>query len=561
MTAASGTGGVLSVLALLAAFLLVGCAPAAGGADAAGNQGQAGNEGRADAGTTQDADRPNVVLILTDDLAAGDLSPEVLEEMPNLRDEMVEGGTTFENSFVTNSLCCPSRATTLRGQYAHNHQVLSNEPPLGGAEKFRLLGHENSTMATWLQEDGYRTSFFGKYLNGYYGDLVPPGWDEWYGINGNFLSNALNENGVTIDYDPERYHLDDVLSDKASDYVERTSGADPPFFTTDRPFLMWLGTKAPHQPATPATRHENDFEDVELPRPPSFDEEDVRDKPRWVQDNPKLGPDQVAYMEELHRKRLQSMLAVDDMIGDLFDSLRETGELDNTYVFFTSDNGFHLGQHRLGAGKWTAYEEDIRVPLMVRGPGVPQGKTLPQMVLNNDLAPTFADLAGVDPPDFVDGRSLGPLLDGTPTPEEDWRQRFLVEAVAERGDVPRPPFVDESRVSPLVSGDPLPRNWRRTSSGSADSSEEWGRPWFKALRTKDHLFVEYKTGEHELYDLDKDPYQLDNFYDSAPEDLLRRLSSQLDSLRQCERDDCRAAEGGRAETGGAQEGERGPGAR
>ncbi|MDQ3428695.1 MAG: sulfatase [Actinomycetota bacterium] len=490
----------------------------------------------------EEPERPNVILILTDDLAAEDLSPEMLEQMPNLREEVIEKGTTFENSFVTNSLCCPSRATTLRGQYAHNHQVLSNEPPRGGFQKFRFLGHENSTMATWLQEDGYRTSFFGKYLNGYAETYVPPGWDEWYGVAGNYLSHVLNENGHMVNYDPEEVYDTDVLSEKTADYVERTSGADPPFFTTDRPFLMWIGTKAPHQPATPAPRHKDALEDVELPRSPSFDEEDVRDKPRWVQDNQPLGPDQIAYMEELHRKRLQSMLAVDDMIGDLVDSLRQSGELDNTYIFFTSDNGFHLGQHRLGAGKWTAYEEDIRVPLMVRGPGVPEGKKLPHMALNNDLAPTFADLAGVDPPDFVDGRSLAPLLDDTPTPEEDWRQRFLIEAVAERNSVPHPPFVNESQVAPLLTGDPLPRDWRKTSSGSADSSEEWGRPWFKALRTKEHLFVEYKTGEHELYDLKEDPYQLDNFYDRAPEDLLRRLNSQLDSLRQCERDDCRAAE-------------------
>ena len=488
-------------------------------------------------------ERPNVVMIVTDDLAYDDLSPAMLEQLPNIKEEMVEGGTTFENSFATNSLCCPSRATTLRGQYAHNHQVLSNEPPRGGFQKFRFLGHENSTFATWMQEDGYRTSFFGKYLNGYAETHVPPGWDEWYGISGNFLSNTLNENGALINYEPDRYHLEDVLADKASDYVERTAGADPPFFTTDRPFLMWLGTKAPHQPATPAPRHEDRLQDVELPRPPSFNEEDVRDKPQWVQDNPKLGPDQVAYMEELQRKRLQSMLAVDGMVGNLFDSLRETGELDNTYVFFTSDNGFHMGQHRLGAGKWTAYEEDIRVPLMVYGPGVPEGEKLSHMVLNNDFAPTFADLAGVEPPDFVDGRSLGPLLDGTPTPEPDWRQRFLVEAVAERDSVPHPPFVNESQVRPLITGDPLPRDWRRTPSGRADSSEEWGRPWFKALRTKDHLFVEYKTGEHELYDLNRDPYQLENFYDTAPEDLIQRLNSQLDSLRQCERDDCQSAEG------------------
>jgi N-acetylglucosamine-6-sulfatase len=184
------------------------------------------------------------------------------------------------------------------------------------------------------------------------------------------------------------------------------------------------------------------------------------------------------------------------------------------------------------------------VPLIVSGPGVPEGETLPHMVLNNDLAPTFADLAGVEAPGFVDGRSLAPLLDESPTPEWDWRQRFLVEAVAERGATPRPPFVNESEVTPLVTGDPLPNDWRKTPADRAESSEEWGRPWLKAVRTKDHLFVEYKTGEHELYDMNKDPYQLDNIYDEAPEDLLRSLNSHLDSLRQCVTEDCRTAEGG-----------------
>ena len=514
------------------ALLLISCVPSA--------QGQQQPE-REDG----ESERPNVVLILTDDLAEGDLNKETLEELPNIK-ALMEDGTTFENSFVTDSLCCPSRTTTLRGQYAHNHQILSNAPPLGGAEKFRISGGDASTFATWLQGDGYRTAFFGKYLNGYGGTYVPPGWDEWYGISGNFLSNDLNENGAIIRYAPESYHLDDVLSEKMSGYVGRTAGSDPPFFMTDRPFMMWVGTKAPHQPAIPAPRHEDEFQDADLPRPPSFDEKDVRDKSSWVRDNPPLGPDQVAYMEELNRKRLQSMLAVDDLVGDLVKTLRRTGELDDTYVFFTSDNGFHMGEHRLGAGKWTAYEEDIRVPLIVRGPGVPEGEKLPHMVLNNDLAPTIADLANTEPPDFVDGRSLAPLLDGTPTPEKDWRQRFLVEAVAERGAVPRPPFVDESRVVPLVTGDPLPRDWRKTSAGRAESSEDWGRPWLKALRTKRYLFVEYKTGEHELYDLRKDPYELNNIYENAPPDLLERLNAQLDSLRQCEAEGCRTAEDGRS---------------
>jgi N-acetylglucosamine-6-sulfatase len=237
------------------------------------------------------------------------------------------------------------------------------------------------------------------------------------------------------------------------------------------------------------------------------------------------------------------------MIGNLIKSLHDSGELDNTYIFFTSDNGFHLGQHRLGAGKWTPYEEDIRVPLIVRGPGVPEGRTLHHMVLNNDLAPTFADLEGAKTPHFVDGRSLVPLLDDNPTPIEDWRQRFVLEGVAERSGLAQPPFVTESTVVPLLTGDPLPNNWRRTSAASAQLSEEWGRPWMKALRTNNYLYVEYKTGEHELYDLRKDPYELHNLYETASPDLKRRLEAQLDALRKCTADACRAAEGGEPDVG------------
>ncbi|HWS81754.1 MAG TPA: sulfatase [Rubrobacter sp.] len=490
----------------------------------------------------QEPKRPNVILILTDDLALNDLNARALRHMPNLESLLIEEGTTFDNAFVTNSLCCPSRATILRGQYTHNHEILSNDPPRGGFQKFRYVGHEDSTMATWVKEQGYRTAFFGKYLNGYKETYIPPGWDEWYAVTGNYLSHTFNENGHLVSYEPESYYDTDVMSDKASDYITRTAGADPPFFTADRPFLMWIGTKAPHQPASPAPRDENAYPAVSLPRPPSFDEKDVSDKPDWVSDNPPLSLEQKRYMEELYRKRLQSMLAVDDMIGDLIGALRASGELDNTYIVFTSDNGFHLGQHRLGAGKWTPYEEDIRVPLIVRGPGVPEGETLHHMVLNNDLAPTFADLAGAEPPSFVDGRSLKPLLKDDPTPLRDWRQRFVIESVAERSGVPHPPFITESTVVPLLTGDPLPGDWRRTSAASAQSSEEWGRPWLKALRTNNYLYVDYKTGEHELYDLRKDPHQLDNIYATAPPEITQRLETQLDALRQCSAEDCRTAE-------------------
>ena len=477
-----------------------------------------------------------MILILTDDLDA-QLLEEHMTAYPNLR-KLAAEGTTFENAFVTDPICCPSRATILRGQYAHNHEIVGNTWPRGGSRKFRVLGLGESTVATWLQDEGYRTVLVGKYMNGYYGTRVPVGWDDWYAIAGDYLSTRLNENGRINHYDPGRNHLDDVLAEKAAGYVRRVANDDPPFF-------MWLGTQAPHAPATPAARHEDAFLGVRLPRPPSFNEKDVSDKPDWVRNNPTLDQKQIAPMEDLYRDRLGSMLAVDEMIGQLIDALRQSGELDNTYIFFTSDNGFHLGQHRLTTGKWTAYEEDIRVPLIVRGPGVPEGQNLEHLVLNNDLAPTFADLAGALTPPFVDGRSLEPLLSTGPTSEEEeWRRAFLVEAAASEGRGPPSPLVDEGSVKPLLTGDPLPEGWRRAAQSGAWSRVDWGRPGLEAIRTEEHLYVEYGTGERELYDLKKDPYQVDNVYENAGTDLVRRTEGQLAALRGCSGADCRAAEGG-----------------
>jgi N-acetylglucosamine-6-sulfatase len=461
-------------------------------------------------------DPPNVILVLADDLDAR-LLEEHSADYPNLRELAVEG-TTFENAFVTNPLCCPSRATILRGQYAHNHRIVGNWWPQGGSRKFRDLGHEGSTVATWLQDASYRTVLVGKYMNEYHGTRVPVGWDDWYAISGDHLSTRLNENGRVVGYDPERHHLDAVLAEKAVGYVRRAAGDDSPFF-------MWLGTTAPHAPARPAPRHEGAFPDARLPRTPSFDEEDVSDKPGWVRDNAPLDSKQIAPMESLYRNRLRSMLTVDDVIGRLVDALDEGGELDNTYVFFTSDNGWHAGEHRLTSGKWTAYEEDIRVPLIVRGPGVPEGRTLDHLVLNNDLAPTLADLGEAQTPGFLDGRSLEPLLSDDSLPPEDWRSAFLVEAATEL----------DGTVIPLLSGDQLPEDWRSASR------KDWGRPGLAAIRTRDHLYVEYGTDERELYDLKEDPHELNNRYGTADADLLR---GRLAALRGCSGAACRAAEDG-----------------
>src|ERR687889_260081 len=336
--------------------------------------------GELERGSIEAVGRPNIIFIITDDLDAASVS-----KIPSLTGYMAEKGVTFDNAFVTSALCCPSRATILTGQYPHNHLVRTNVPPRGGFKTFRELGRESSRLASWLDDAGYETALFGKYLNGY-GKIgrkhVPAGGGEWYGT---VDDTQLNQNGQLVTYQADTY-LDDALSGLAQNFVRRQERKDAPFF-------VYLSVHAPHAPAKPARRHEGLYEGLRAPRTPSFDEADVSDKPGWVR---KLSLDSAVEkrIDQLYSKRLKTMAAVGEMIGGLFKRPQNRGELDNTYLVLTSDNGYHMGQHRLGLGKQSAYEEDIRVPLMIRGPGVPAGVRRDEMVLNNDLVPTFADLAG-----------------------------------------------------------------------------------------------------------------------------------------------------------------------
>ena len=446
--------------------------------------------------------QPNLILILTDDLDLGPVGyPGPIAYMPQIQSLLVNQGLTFSNAFVTRSLCCPSRASILRGQYPHNHTIQSNRLPDGGEARFQELGLDSSTIATWLQAAGYNTVLIGKYMNGYESDplYLPPGWNEWYGkVSGPYFDYVLNENGQLVNYgsDPEDY-LTDVEAGIATDFIRRTTA----------PFFIYLAPTAPHYPATPAPRYVGFFADMMAPRPPSFNEADMSDKPTWLRSKPLLTPTQIDKIDALYRARLETMLAVDDMVAALVEALGDTGQLNNTFIFFTSDNGFHQGEHRLTGGKDTSYEEDIRVPLIVRGPGVPAGQAVEHQAINSDLAPTLAELAGASAAEFVDGRSLVPVLSHTPPPLETWRQRFLVER-----------WPPSDLTNPKVN---------------------------HTLRTLQYAYTEY-LDDYELYDLSSDPYQLENFYSTADPDLIAQLVSQLDALKVCAAASCRTAEDGTA---------------
>ncbi len=460
--------------------------------------------------------RPNLILLLTDDL---DALLGTTDSMPNLRALVQARGVTFENYFTTISLCCPSRATYLRGQYVHNHQVYSNAAPDGGLEKFQVTGDERSTLAVWLRDAGYYTALLGKYLNGYPGDnpaYIPPGWTEWYspsteGAGYQGFNYTMNENGQQVEYGgaPGDY-MTDVLTRKAVGTVQRAAQSGAPFFLYIAPFV-------PHAPATPAPRHAALFPDAQAPRGPAFNEADVSDKPRPLRSLPLLTPRQIDEIDELYRQRLRSMQAVDDMIAALVTALRQTDELDNTYLVFTSDNGYHMGQHRLRPTKYLAYEEDIHLPLMVAGPGVPPGGTRAHLVGTTDIAPTFAELAGVQPPAFVDGRSFASLLTANPPALETWRRAFLVEQYPLTSSLPI------GGVAPADPGDDLVT-------------------FYTAIRTSRFKYVEYQNGDIELYDLQTDPHELRSLHDSAPRALVNELALWLAQLRGCAAATCRQAE-------------------
>ena len=450
---------------------------------------------------------PNIVLVVADDLTKRDY----LDLGSNLG-SFASGGTFFHNAFVTTALCCPSRASTLTGLYAHNHHVTQHIDPGTGYERYHAEGYDQRDLSVWLRDSGYQTGLVGKYMNKYHArsDGIPAGWSDWYGADSPAKGWTLNENGTIRTYpqDPTRPGYkpwENVLGDKAVEFVGDAHASE-------RPFFLWYGTHAPHNPVLVAPRDKERVGTWPAYSPPSFNERDVSDKPRWVRNMAPLSANKQQTLKQKRQERLSSMLAVSRNLARLKEELRRTGELSNTYLILTSDNGYHLGQHRLGAGKMTAYEEDTRVPLAISGPGVASGGAK-HMVLNTDLAPTIAELAGVAPGILPDGRSFVPLVrEGrSGIAPEEFRRRFMEENW--RGPVDTPNGVELF---------PAPTNF--------------------AVRGLDFKYNRYATGETEYYDLSRDPYELESKRVSGTrKDALDRLRTRL---RNCRGAECRIAEGG-----------------
>jgi N-acetylglucosamine-6-sulfatase len=429
--------------------------------------------------------KPNFVFILADDMRYDDL-----KYMPKTRSLLGSRGMRFKEAFVSFPVCCPSRATIMRGQYAHNtgQSFLHH-----GWQGYKDAGYERDNVATHLHDAGYRTGLFGKYLNNYSGTSVPPGWVDWFATNIGYYGYNVNDNGTRVHYGTDK---SDYSTHVIRKQTQQFIGAS---VSKRKPFFAYVTPRAPHAPRTPAPRDLHTYDGEKAPRPPSFNEDDVSDKPPWIRNLPPLSSRRIKQIDTRQENRAETLQALDDLVEGVVNKLKSDGVLNNTYIFFTSDNGWESGEHRIPEGKQRSYEESIHMPLLVRGPGVAAGSTTGKLALNTDFLPTFTDLAGIQTPSYVDGRSLRPVLKGRAT---TWRSAILLEIRQQ-----------EQTMSSYGI---------RTSNGSK--------------------YVEYEGGFKELYNLNTDPYELSNDYDTASPPIS--LMERLQALKGCAGKSCRVAENG-----------------
>jgi N-acetylglucosamine-6-sulfatase len=469
----------------------------------------------------QAASRPNIVVIMTDDQTVSDLS-----EMRNTLSLIGGQGVRFRRSYVSYPVCCPSRATYLTGQYAHNHHVMGLYPPTGGYGRF----DKRNALPVWLRRAGYYTAHLGKFLNGYGNEQpadVPPGWSDWHATvdysTYRMWGYTMNENGRfhtygrPFDEDP-RYYQTDVLTRKTLSVIRRRAGRQP--------FFLSINFLAPHhedrriqrrtgQLVRPAPRHRSTYASARLPRGAGFNERDMSDKPRFLQRRTRrLSSADIARLTRDARSRRAALLAVDDAVARIVAALRKRGELDNTYIVFTSDNGYMEGEHRVRSGKMLPYEPSAAVPLLIRGPGLPAGRVSSELVANVDLAPTLLDIADAEPGKIIDGRSL---------------LRFA-----------REPGLRTRRAILHETGGRRYANLRDQDEASNRGRALKRVMTYRAVRTAGWLYVRYRGGDTELYDLRRDPHELRSLHaDPRYRKTRRVLARELRRLAHCSGDACR----------------------
>jgi N-acetylglucosamine-6-sulfatase len=530
------------------------------------------NRSSASAATSE---RPSFVVIQTDDQTLDQLyaafGQPKLQAMPNTLNLLAKRGETFNRYYVSYPLCCPSRVSLLTGRYAHNNGVKGNIQPNGGYFGFSFRGAYTHNIATWLQGAGYRTIHVGKFLNGYgdepysSGTEVPPGWSAWHTVlnadtDHYYYGYKLNNNGVvegpygdsgswdTREYGVRDdvgcpfaplngqpcYYETDMLTNLATQELRNTS--------PEQPFYLQLDYTAPHgdfrKPAgpEPAPRNYDWFKGAPLPhnRGQGFDEGNVSDKPSFIREAPYLGLSEIHTYRVYYDKALESLRSIDDGVKQLVDTLGSLHRLRNTYIIYTSDNGFFYGEHRLLGGKFLAYEPSTHLPFLIRGPGIKPGSESGEIVGNIDIAPTVLELAGVKPDKSVDGRSMKPFFED---PNLRTLRPYLFESFVETDDVNEAGAIaepgDQSRSTAQHSNgkSAVPQLQQR---GEATASILAPPKDYEGIRLGPYKYIAWPDGEKELYDLETDPYELNNLvripnYFPVRNFLHRELTERLEN--------------------------------
>ncbi|KAH9488244.1 Extracellular sulfatase Sulf-2 [Bulinus truncatus] len=379
------------------------------------------------------SDKPNIIVILTDDQ---DVLLGSLKYMPKVQNLLIRQGVYFNNSFVSTPMCCPSRSTFLTGLYPHNHNIFSNNYNCSSTEWQKV--HEPKVFSNYIN-DTYLTGYFGKYLNEYDGSHTPPGWQRWVGLikNSRFYNYSIvDENGVKTRHHDNYYsdYLTDLMSNESRAFIHDSKKKFP-----SKPLMMVVSVPAPHGPEDAAPQYQHMFVNNTDHRTPSWNYAPNPDKQWLLQYIYPMTPQLKEFTDLLQRRRLQTLQSVDDLVENIVEELDFQGELDNTYIIYTSDHGYHLGQFGLIKGKAMAFDFDTKVPLIVRGPGIRPGTIISNIISNVDIAPTVIDMAKAEVPEHMDGDSFMKLIRAAQDPlkvdkrgfvnipNKPWRDTVLIE--------------------------------------------------------------------------------------------------------------------------------------